>query len=158
MRWLRLLLGAFSLSMLVACGKTYDVGPFEPYVEVFREQALAAGHPVQIDSLLMSFKEVAQDLQGFCTASPVVQFDGAFRLRMVPTVYIDPSAWQTQNDWGHEAVILHELGHCILGRGHDSRVLDTGAPRSLMYPTRIDPQVYHDNRGYYFTELFNPPG
>jgi hypothetical protein len=154
MRWLW---WALALSVLAACGKDYDVGPFESYVETFQQQALASGHPVQINSLRMSFKEVSEEYQGYCTVSAVVNFNGAIQVKMVPTIYIDPAAWQTQNDWGHEAVIMHELGHCILGRGHDTRMQASGIPRSVMYPSRIDQTVYQDNRAYFFQELFNPP-
>src|SRR5204863_130538 len=42
-----------------------------------------------------------------------------------------------QNDIQLEALIFHELGHCILGRDHDMSLLPKGYPKSMMYPANI---------------------
>ena len=33
-------------------------------------------------------------------------------------VFIDPTFWATASDWDRRSVVFHELGHCVLGRGH----------------------------------------
>lgn len=33
-------------------------------------------------------------------------------------VLIDPTFWATATNWDRRSVVFHELGHCILGRGH----------------------------------------
>ena len=66
-----------------------------------------------------------------------------------------------------EALFFHELGHCILGRSHDNRLLPNEDPRSIMVEGNIDLYTRclypiggncEDNtykRAYYLDELFN---
>jgi hypothetical protein len=53
--------------------------------------------------------------------------------------------------------MLHELGHCVLGRVHDSAI-DQDAHgnyfHSLMYPGYVDSATYQEHREYYWKELF----
>jgi hypothetical protein len=71
------------------------------------------------------------------------------------------------NDYAKEALIFHELGHCILGRDHDNGVLPNGDPKRMMIENNIGiyaPCVYaiggdHScnfifKRDYYISELF----
>lgn len=73
--------------------------------------------------------------------------------------------WQNQSRL--EALIFHELGHCILGREYDPNLLPKGDRKSVMYPD--DTTVYStcvyaiggtcdksNLRTYYVNELFNP--
>lgn len=153
-RWV----GLAALLWLTGCGTNqYDVGPFESYVRTFRAERVHYGEDKEIPRLRMSFKEVTEGLQGLCSFEPNVKFDGLLSFELVPTVYIDPDAWNSSDDWDREALVMHELGHCLLGRPHDSRVKESGIPRSLMYPTKMQTRVYETHRAYFLEELFNPP-
>jgi hypothetical protein len=66
-----------------------------------------------------------------------------------------------------ETLIFHELGHCLLGRGHTTDTLANGDPKSIMIPNDITlygPCVYQIGgddcdktyrRTYYLDELFD---
>ncbi len=51
------------------------------------------------------------------------------------SVQINAAYWERINDEDKEEVVFHELGHCLLGLGHDSRHLPDGCPASIMYPS-----------------------
>jgi hypothetical protein len=80
--------------------------------------------------------------------------------------------WQNEPDQNKEALIFHELGHCLLNRGHKDDVFPSGAPKSLMitqidgpyqpcdYVLSDDPEAVKKcnltvRRPYYLDELFN---
>lgn len=73
-------------------------------------------------------------------------------------VTIDASFWNRSSDSSREFVVFHELGHCVLNRGHLEDAFSNGVCKSIMrsgtgscfdaYNTR--------NRDYYIEELFEP--
>lgn len=52
-----------------------------------------------------------------------------------------------------EEVIFHELGHCVLRRGHIGGKIN-GKVISIMNPYILEPEDYDENRDYYIKELF----
>ena len=52
-----------------------------------------------------------------------------------------------------EQIVWHELGHCVLHRGHEERIYK-GNPISIMYPYVLDRDTYMHDRVYYIMELF----
>lgn len=50
------------------------------------------------------------------------------------TVTLDTEWWLDATPEGREALVFHELGHCVLDRMHDDTVDDMGRPVSVMYP------------------------
>lgn len=70
-------------------------------------------------------------------------------------VTFDPDFWNRVSDTQKEILAHHELGHCVLYRGHRSTVLSTGAYASIMYPIIMTPAVYTGNYDYYQQELFS---
>jgi hypothetical protein len=52
-------------------------------------------------------------------------------------------------------LIEHELGHCVLGRGHIKEVKDDGYPVSIMFPMHFSVNHYDENYEYYVEELLN---
>lgn len=71
----------------------------------------------------------------------------------IPKINVNVEKWSMLNEWRREAVIFHELGHCILGRAHDDVVIN-GRYKSIMNSYLIDGDVYLLNRDYYQQELF----
>lgn len=69
-------------------------------------------------------------------------------------VLIDRSSWFFMDHWQREMLVFHELGHCVLGRKHDSTLIN-GWPRSLMYPqaAAISSSRYKTYRDFYVKEL-----
>jgi hypothetical protein len=62
------------------------------------------------------------DAVGLCLA------DGAVR-----QVWLDSQYWAASPEC-REALVFHELGHCVLGLDHDDRTTDNGRPLSVMHP------------------------
>lgn len=75
-----------------------------------------------------------------------------------PTVYFDKAyldLWESHGLYDDiEETIFHELGHCILGRKHNNRILPSGSPASMMHRFHLG-STYTGNREHYIKELFN---
>jgi len=72
---------------------------------------------------------------------------------------VNEKAWKEAGVLGREQIIFHELGHCVLNRGHDDTLTTVGsyksAKKSIMNASVFgDSFVYRDNKDYYYTELF----
>jgi hypothetical protein len=66
-------------------------------------------------------------------------------------VNLNEETWTERNEWANKATLFHELGHCILGRGHY-----IGKDKSLMtafIPATSTFKTYYED---YLDELFNP--
>ena len=79
-------------------------------------------------------------------------------------IVINQSEWEGLTDDSRESLVFHELGHCVLHRGHNPDTisgLDAGItdgslyPKSLMNPTFVDGGTYRLLQDYYLNELFN---
>lgn len=69
-------------------------------------------------------------------------------------IRIDADAWSQLDDKTRELLIWHELGHCLVGRDHDTKWISHEGqriPRSIMYPHLRS--IPHAWRGYYIREL-----
>jgi hypothetical protein len=72
----------------------------------------------------------------------------------VRVIQIDPVYWSMASDDQKEILIMHELGHCVLGLGHNTGKSMNGCPLSIMYPTTFGSSgCYIYNKGYYYQEL-----
>jgi hypothetical protein len=82
--------------------------------------------------------------QGYC----VLSSDAS------PTVVINEDVWNDLDAVEKEALIFHELGHCVLFRRHNSEKTGTGEPVTIMNPYAIDSYLYRAKLSYYYRELF----
>lgn len=74
-----------------------------------------------------------------------------------PIVILDRRYWNGHDEFGRETLAFHELGHCILGRGHDNRTITIDGetiPKSIMNGHVLRRSVYLLHREYYLQELF----
>lgn len=69
-------------------------------------------------------------------------------------VTFDPDFWNSVSETQREILAHHELGHCVLNRGHRSTTLASGAYASVMYPMIMSSSSYTGNYDYYQEELF----
>lgn len=140
----------FAIALLftvVGCGRRqYSVDPrIEPVVQKFRDLSKQYGHQQAVDSITISVLphgqvDGSERVSGYCDGGGNIQIDEN-------VFYEDPHVL--------ELVVFHELGHCVLGRGHSSQQLDTGMPASIMYPDISDyPQGYEAHPETYWKELF----
>lgn len=116
---------------------------FEPYAQLFEE---LAGRPVNVSLVFKS--NLGQNRVGLCWRTNG-QGD---------RIEIDPDYWANISEPGREQLIMHELGHCELGLGHDDRLGQVGdwpnVPLSIMHSVHFgDYDFYLANRLYYLQQL-----
>lgn len=95
-------------------------GPAErQLVERFVAEGAARGIDVATDGVRVRFAAWLEQ-SGFC------------RDERRPIVFLDRQIWRELDAPAREALLFHELGHCLLDAEHDNRVLPTGEWASLM--------------------------
>lgn len=154
---MRTILNLFSLLVFAlvfsACGKApaessapvLSLGSYSDYVTRFENASKAAGKPVTVTNLVIQEGKMESPYEnGACTVT-----EG-----QPPTITIKASAWALLTEPEREELIFHELGHCVLGRVHNSTMDGSGDPVSLMNPYPIGPVTYSSHRADYLVELF----
>ena len=149
-RWL--LFATFSLT-LAACGQpTHEVRGFDRYVQKFAEESARHRRGVSTDDLIVRFDQLEAGRSGLCRRG----------FGTTPTVMLDAAYWNTTAEPGREALIFHELGHCLLDQEHRNgkRSFDDDpdpVPVSIMNSTVLESEVYTKHREDYLNELFTAP-
>jgi hypothetical protein len=72
-----------------------------------------------------------------------------------PLIAIDRDYYNKAEPFEREALVFHELGHCLLGREHCS-VKKDGKSVSLMEPIILSNELYSVERTAIVDELFHP--
>ena len=121
-----------------------------PYFIIFQEEASNHGLNIDYESSNVSAEIIQIDegsVAGTCSTN-------GHDLRHIT---IDQSFWDRASPLLREMVIFHELGHCILGRGHSEDQFDNGICRSIMRSGLGDciDAYSATNRPYYIEELFD---
>ena len=163
-----------SSAFLTACGVDIPVQliiapQFQEYVSSFEELSRDQGRPVSVNNLIMEFDNGSLEGTnhiGICTRSWQKDWKGD-KHELPPRVTIRESFWYEASEEGRHQLIYHELGHCILKRGHNSTqevVYTDGSyqvsmPVSIMYPSyfinRIGGEaVFNRIFDHYSEELF----
>ena len=149
-----------SLVLSSGCGKslhlpTRDTGQFEEYVKRFETYATEHNKSIAITDIKIQFGELNPSEYGRCI----------FTFGNTPQIVISEKRWDLELDEDRrEALIFHELGHCILKRPHDDQVqsyvqlenVKLSIPGSLMCTYLLGSDIYKENKNYYMKELFNP--
>ncbi len=127
---------------------------FRPYVIDFLKDARKFGveESIKNQALNLTVK--------FGTPSDIDPAYGGFCEQMTLTVIIDKNLWNNIHI-SKQAIIDHELGHCLLGRIHRHKA-DTSAhdpsyfnPKSIMFPGALNGYFYAYNKISLRKELFN---
>lgn len=71
------------------------------------------------------------------------------------TIKVQKAYWNASSDTTKRIIMYHELGHCILYRGHNDEKDSLGRPLSIMYPKIIPASLFRVNKEYYLNELMN---
>jgi hypothetical protein len=142
-----------------------DIHPdFQPLVDLFEEESSQRDINLTIDNLILQYDtSLTQFTCAECNSSESVD-------KVQKQIRVNPNhknCWQYDQEL--EALIFHELGHCILRRTHVTDTLPNGDPKSLMVvgdvtvyaPCRyVFGQAEDCNnvfkRSYYIDELFDP--
>lgn len=146
-------MGTLSL-LATSCGQNTQASPpqpvlqlgsFAPYVAKFEADSIAQGAPVKVDNLIVQFGVMDFSAErGDCTISG----------DLTPVITLDQEYWNSTDEPGREALIYHELGHCILRRVHRNTLNGDGIPISDMNKYTIDSVTYQQFRAQFVAELF----
>lgn len=68
-------------------------------------------------------------------------------------VTLDPTYWETADYYQKQALIHHELGHCLRNMGHRGSCDEKGDCDSLMHHQVLSKGLYEKNRVKYDLEL-----
>lgn len=150
--------------LLTACGlrtvekKSVNIHPeLQAYANQFEQKGM-----LNIDNLNMTFGEVdgRWGVLGFCQSGvKEVYVKGGLEKHVynIRNVVIDIKDWNSMGVADREQLVFHELGHCVLNRGHWEQWL-VGRPASIMYPEHdIGNTYYTGYYGSYLQELFKKP-
>lgn len=138
------------LSAVSACGPEYDAkqsfkvdSEFKELISIFEKEQDVK---VNIDVIFNSLES---------TTIGVCYWYEEDNKKVGVRVEIDPEFWFESVEAAREELLFHELGHCILGRDHDTTLLYGAMPKSVMYPY-VFSTTYLVFRDYYVKELKDP--
>jgi len=116
----------------------------QPIEARFKEVGQTYGALYTAKSITYSFRSFFGSTIGMCTYSSSGR----------NSVALSSSAWNSGSDAFREMLLFHELGHCLLGRGHKNTKHSDGRPESIMASSLFSQKTYLANRDQYLKELF----
>ena len=125
-----------------------------PYFELFKQRAAEHGKNLNISSITIKFEgELGKDASG---TSEILGLCTMWREddESYPEIKIDRTDYALLSNVRREALLFHELGHCLLNRVHDDDTYDDGRPKSLMNKYIIGEYYYSSYYDEYMRELF----
>ncbi len=146
--------------LLIALGFATGCGEDEPEIAIdpalqgilndFAEEAASRGLLVDYESLNLTARlqtVTRAGVAGFCSSSE----EGSRE------IVVDRNFWNFAVPIQQELVVFHELGHCILGRGHRDDLDDMGNCVSIMHTTADNclDSFNSMTRSQYLDELFS---
>jgi hypothetical protein len=165
------LTSSFSLMLSIfvtGCSKDDDFRPvynvpaeYQTFVDTFISEAKTRGYILEINNLIIDYDATLEEPHCARCNSSSLEND----IQKIVSINPNITCWFTEEE--HEALILHELGHCVLGRLHDNGLLPNGDLKSLMnandmsvyssciYPVDNEPCDESFKRPYYLDELFD---
>lgn len=140
------------LVLLSACkqnpGDDRDISGVNPVFQpMLNDFQVLYGHTV-VNVPIQFSDSLGQNIAGECFVYNNVFYE----------IKIDTQTWGQIDADAQEALIFHELGHCVLNRGHDTDIMNDGNPNSYMYPYVFMNNGLDSIKLHYNTELFNDPG
>lgn len=147
----------------------YQVSGFETQISAFEQASIDQDQPIVVTDLVI---ELSADIGSSGEDGVCIQ-----GTNQTPVIQINATFWANASDQGKEALVFHELGHCILQRSHVKVVDNNYVPASIMFPcasvyndtagqgnvtcngihtnVELDVMSYQANRNVYINELFN---
>lgn len=148
--WWFFLAASILLNIAIFSGIVYKKAevesPLSPYVEYFQDAAASYLVPVNMNNLVVSFVDSypIKTWVGLCQRGKgVTKF-----------VTIREDYFKSKSPEVRYALVLHELGHCVLDKEHVEGYLPDKCPKSLMHPSDGLFGCFFKNQDYYFRELF----
>lgn len=133
----------------------------EVYLDKFMEEAKKRRINITTENLILKFGTTSEQICGRCVK---VKNDG----QRTVTIIDNLNCWQQAPYENREALVFHELAHCLLGRMHRDDFLPKGIEASIMNSKGngfYEPCIYDitgnnncdktGRRSYYIDELFD---
>lgn len=114
-----------SFLFLAACGRQQIDPEFQPYLEKIQADFEELGKELSLNSDIV-FGKTDGDASGTCYKTP---FDR-------PKISIDKAQWDKFNRHDRYWILIHEIGHCDFGLGHEYAKEDGNMweiPSDVMY-------------------------
>ena len=138
--------------LLVGCAEHYEIdhritpSDFKEFIELF--ESITNTYV----NVRVVFGELGDKIYGKCY---YYSFGDPYNY-----IEINKNHWDLYSYETREQLILHELGHCVMGLAHNENLGKIGElynqPLSIMYPYTFGYRyVYQNNKAYYFNELKN---
>lgn len=129
------LIGLLLLSLFSACEKEPILFEYrieeglEEYVDRFFAEAEKRNIVLEKENLIVEFTGylASEDICGQCER-PKRTKEG----QRIVLISKARECWYIEPDQNKEALVFHELGHCLLGRDHRDDFFPSGAPKSIM--------------------------
>jgi len=144
--------------LLISCGYG-PIRPINPFDKQEHDKVLEYEHfesyvagfendwGLKVTDLIIEFTDIKQKKTkkeitlGTCTTG----------YNTTPIIHVDINRWQDMKEISRKILLYHELGHCVLFRGHVK-----GENTSLMNPILISSFTFLANEDYFIAELFDP--
>lgn len=121
-----------------------DTTTIQPHYDRFKQLGQLYGARFIASTVTFSFTAFFGATVGMCS------FNSGGRNH----VALSNSAWGSGSETFREMLLFHELGHCLLGRGHKNTTHSDGRPESLMRSSMFSQTTYNNHRDQYLKELF----
>lgn len=143
--------GILALFLVTSCGKKQDdeiikggsssEKDFQIYLETFEEKMHLAGVDAPMNEVTAVFADsLPNNAIGTCQTK-------------IKKITISREYWEAVSEAHREQLMYHELGHCVLGRGHLNDYVGD-KPVSIMNAFHFPSVVYAENYGDLMNELF----
>jgi len=153
--YMKLLIGVVAAFLISSCEPDLDVlvvvdNPVQTYFDRFVDEAAIRGIDVayatsQVEARIGEIEE--QNVIGQCSWNQHHQH----------SIVLEQDYWRNATDLQREFLVFHELGHCVIGRGHRDDSDANGYCMSIMSSGTGECRVVYNqaNRERLLNELFS---
>jgi hypothetical protein len=119
---------------------------FTTYTKFFEDSAKLYGVKIDMNNLVI----------GFVDSYPIRGWVGLCERPRGATKFVSfqKAYFNSRSPEAKYALVLHELGHCVLDRDHVPGYLKNNCPKSLMHPSDGLFGCFFKDQDYYLKELF----
>lgn len=148
--WWFFLVTATLLNIAVLNGTVHKkatvVTGLETYTKYFEDAAKLYNVKINMNNLVV----------GFVDSYPIKGWVGLCETGKGVTKYVSfhKAYFDSRSPEVKYALVLHELGHCVLGKKHVDGYLKNNCPKSIMHPSDGLFGCFFKDQDYYFRELF----
>lgn len=153
--------------LISSCGQKKVEPQFQVYLNSFYQEAELRGVDVRKKEISIHFGETAPGATAQCLLSNARPGSGGNE------IIVNQEGWDDLADFSikieREILLFHELGHCLLGKGHLEKTINLcdqtdskktkwfkDVPLSIMKENNfIEPKIYNELRNYFLDQLFS---